>query len=295
MADRVKVTLEAQFMPCTLLPIELERKGRELADLMAEKDRLEDAKKSAADHFKSKISETEAKCRGVYLVIRQGYEMREVQCRRVQDYDRRVVEIVREDTGEIVSSRPMNPTEVKEFEIAAQGRLFGEQERTKRLEDFPRSLESVGREAELEAQELEQKAVDLAEAMPAAPALSDTPHKRRGRKAAADTTGTATGQAAHPPDERAPGFIAPAENDTSCSICSCERFHGRPVAGVEGAVCRHCGHGKSFHQGRTVPVDPDPLRLAGFDPAAAKVDDREHETTAATYAKAAEGGSDAAS
>lgn len=124
MAERVKVTIEVQHLPCTLTLEEREKKGRELADLMAEKDRLEDAKKGAADQFKGQITTVENNCRGVYLVIRQGYEMREVECRRVQDWDRKTVEVIREDTGELISTREMNQTEVKEFEAAAQGTLF---------------------------------------------------------------------------------------------------------------------------------------------------------------------------
>lgn len=123
-----RVKFENQSLQCTLTMEERERRGSELAFVAGEIDRLEEQKKSATESFKSQIGTVEGRHRAIASVIRQGYEYRDVRCRRTFDYIERTVTVVREDTGEQVDHRPMNLKELEEYEASAQKKLFPEDE-----------------------------------------------------------------------------------------------------------------------------------------------------------------------
>lgn len=100
-----------QYLPCQLTEQERLLKSEELVKRLEEKDGLEDRKKSSADDFKSLITAKECEARRLRREVSTGIEHREVECQEVFRFARNLVETVRLDTGEVVSSRAMRPEE----------------------------------------------------------------------------------------------------------------------------------------------------------------------------------------
>lgn len=99
------------------LPVSLTREeviafGDELTSKMLEKSILEEEEKQRKEQHKAKMSSVEAEIARLAVVRRTRKEERQVLC-----YERRVgiaIEIVRLDTGEVVSERPMTDRERQE-------------------------------------------------------------------------------------------------------------------------------------------------------------------------------------
>jgi len=310
MAIRDRVTFETSYLPCTLTFEERERKGRELADLCAEADRLEGDKKSAAESFKAKQSTVDAKRREVHLIIRQGFESREVQCRRIMSYEAKRLDIVREDTGEVVSSRPLNPTEIRELEQAAQGRLFAEQEpepskprilpaddeetnRKGGTDDPGQAVDSpgevppadttahvpgeAGAPAAVQTGEAATEPTPAGEAAsPDEPPLSDVPGDRRSRESAKRMKKAAARQEEYRNQNEPLPLREPDARDSGYTLPDTEE------CAIVGCLCRRyvstakgiCGRtGCGHEQGYHTGKPP-------------RLDDTEHDRTAAAYAAA---------
>lgn len=131
-----RVMREQKVLRCYLTNAEKLERGQRVAELTYTIDGLEAEKKAEADRYKGKISEAEGLRKQLSGVLRDGYEMRPVECRIEMHYDLGRVWTIREDTGELIDDR-----EMKEEERFRQGRLFPP------AEEPPRSPESIGREA----------------------------------------------------------------------------------------------------------------------------------------------------
>lgn len=88
---------------------------RELAESMADNqaklEELEDEKKAVASDYKSRIETVQGEIRRESNTYRQGWELRDIQCSEIQDFDKGIVTVVRLDTGEEVKVRPMTHDE----------------------------------------------------------------------------------------------------------------------------------------------------------------------------------------
>lgn len=98
-------------MPCVLTRDEKAVKSDELVKRLEEKDGLEERKKSAADDFKRLITAKDCEVRKLAREISTGIEYREVECEEILSFGRNQVDLIRKDTGEIVTSRTMRPEE----------------------------------------------------------------------------------------------------------------------------------------------------------------------------------------
>lgn len=73
---------------------------------------LENIKKS----IQAKVKECQHRQNIAAEALHQGFEMAEVACRQVIDYEKNLISVVRDDTGELVDKpRVMTPDEVKHF------------------------------------------------------------------------------------------------------------------------------------------------------------------------------------
>jgi hypothetical protein len=79
----------------------------EMAQKIQEKEQLESDKKSVVDDFKAQISAVEAIIGADARKMNNGYEMRQVKCEKIKDYDNRTITFLRCDTGEIVKTKDM--------------------------------------------------------------------------------------------------------------------------------------------------------------------------------------------
>ncbi len=84
---------------------------RELADKLAlavmNKDEAEASLKSAQTQIKSKIALHEAELVSFAEKLRSGFEMRNIECEVIKDFEHGIIMITRKDTGEIVTERKM--------------------------------------------------------------------------------------------------------------------------------------------------------------------------------------------
>lgn len=72
---------------------------------------LETGKKNAAAGFKEKIEGVEMTMARVAREIGERAEYRDVEITKTKDFERNVEEIVRQDTGEVVETRVLHPSE----------------------------------------------------------------------------------------------------------------------------------------------------------------------------------------
>ncbi len=103
-----------QELPVQLTRDEKARKSEQLVRALDDQDALELGKKAAADDFKQRLTAKNAEVRRLTREVSTGVEYREVACEEVMAFERSQVDLVRTDTGEIVSSRAMRPEERQE-------------------------------------------------------------------------------------------------------------------------------------------------------------------------------------
>lgn len=100
-------------MPCTYVfaGTELRDMGRRLAGMTSKVRQMEEDKKAEAAEFTATIRRLEQEIGELSYKIEQGCEERPTDCRVHFDYGTGIVAYFREDTGELVTSRPMTAEE----------------------------------------------------------------------------------------------------------------------------------------------------------------------------------------
>jgi len=104
-------TFTKEILPCRLANYELVEVGRNLEAELARRDEIERERKDAADRFKEQIEDQNSKIRELRKCIRTQSVDRPVTVRIVHDYRRGQIVRTREDTGEILTERPMTTDE----------------------------------------------------------------------------------------------------------------------------------------------------------------------------------------
>lgn len=90
---------------------ELKEIGNTMAEAIAQKDKLADQLKTIAAKYKAEIQKHEADYRLASQQVKNGYEMREVEC-TVELYPQQKLAIfIRTDTLQEAGRRPMEPAE----------------------------------------------------------------------------------------------------------------------------------------------------------------------------------------
>lgn len=102
-----------QHLKCELTEDEIKEYGAELARKYSEITDLEDQKKSITSDFKARIDAANSDAGILARKIQNGYEFRDVFCEIQYIDDEKVVQTVRQDTGEIIKTRPMTPEEMQ--------------------------------------------------------------------------------------------------------------------------------------------------------------------------------------
>ena len=112
--------METRILPVRLTDAELLERGQEVAKLLSEIALVEEEKKAANSGFKARVEELEGQCRDFDTQIRNEAEQREVSVSRSIDDVRGVEEVYRDDTGEVIGTRALSPSEIAERK---QGKL----------------------------------------------------------------------------------------------------------------------------------------------------------------------------
>lgn len=103
-----------QRLPCALSEAEKALRADELAREVKRHGEIELAKKAAAEAHAKELKESDRRIGELAEQVRTGVEPREVECQEVVRFARNLVETIRLDTGEVVSSRAMRPEERQE-------------------------------------------------------------------------------------------------------------------------------------------------------------------------------------
>ena len=94
-----------------------EEEKREIASEMARqvsiRENFEDEKKALTSEFNSKIDGAKAQINSAAQKINNGYEYQTVKCQVIRDFESRMVQFFRVDTGELAKERPMTGDELQ--------------------------------------------------------------------------------------------------------------------------------------------------------------------------------------
>lgn len=100
-----------ESLPCALTAQEKLLKTDQLVEVLAQVTELEEAKKEAASSIKEQIQKKERESHKLAHELRTGHELRPIECIERPRYADLMVDKVRVDTGAVVSSRAMHPSE----------------------------------------------------------------------------------------------------------------------------------------------------------------------------------------
>jgi hypothetical protein len=207
----VHVTQESRSLRCDLTNLERLEKGRQLAEADAECARIDEEKARVAAQYAAHIKTATSRRHELAGAIRQGYEFRDVLCRVQFVYPDREVVVAREDTGEVIERRGMNPTELRQAERRAQGDLFPEEEKP------------------------QTEPVMLAETDPDVQAAKAAGNKdTEGQETAADATESAPAAPGATPDDPAPAVEGAGEGSAGEAASPAEAEHQRKPRSDKG-------------------------------------------------------------
>jgi adenylosuccinate lyase len=98
-------------LECKLTPKEWKERARRLAQIPVERAELEEEAKTTAAKFKSQIDDMKKDERRIAREVREGTCFRDVLCHELQNFDQNTVELVRDDTEDVVEQRAMSGAE----------------------------------------------------------------------------------------------------------------------------------------------------------------------------------------
>jgi hypothetical protein len=114
MKDKKTRTLSKETkrdLPCVLSDSEKLEFGRRLADAESELDQIEAELNQAKAGFKERTSAVEVGIRRYVSCIRDGIERREVACDWIYHWETLAKELIRRDTGEVITTEPIGMDE----------------------------------------------------------------------------------------------------------------------------------------------------------------------------------------
>ena len=85
----------------------------EMAQKVSELSQAEDEKKAIMSDFKSRIDGLQARVNSAAIKLNNGYEMRSIECEVVPNWEEKIWEYIREDTGEITKTAQMTPEDLQ--------------------------------------------------------------------------------------------------------------------------------------------------------------------------------------
>ena len=124
-------TTTVEQLPVKITASEKALKSAQLVNSLKALSDIEDDKKNAVNDFTQRAKEVKSKVDMLAHEIRTGEEMRPVECFERPLYSEMVVELVRGDTGDIVSTRGMHPTE-RQHAMEFEGDVIASKKRGKR-------------------------------------------------------------------------------------------------------------------------------------------------------------------
>lgn len=109
--DLVKVTHEPHKLPFQLGVEEKAEAAEQLATTLQAAESLELERKSVLGEFKSRLNALEERIHKLTLNVKDGVEMRSVECELHLNYTTLTATLIRSDTKDVVEERPMTDEE----------------------------------------------------------------------------------------------------------------------------------------------------------------------------------------
>lgn len=103
-----------QFLPVALTEEEIKVKGEQLAKKIDAHTKVEEEKKQTNSEFTKKLKESSAEIRHLARQVETGQEYRDVPVRPEFFPSKNLCKLYREDTGELVGTRPMTSEEYQQ-------------------------------------------------------------------------------------------------------------------------------------------------------------------------------------
>ena len=100
-------------LPIHLTDDERNTKARHATSLLRERTLIEEQKREAVAGYADRIKELTAEINAAAEAARTGIEEREVEVSPKPNNERFVMEFYRDDTGDLVETRPMNEDEIR--------------------------------------------------------------------------------------------------------------------------------------------------------------------------------------
>lgn len=105
--------METRNLPVELTKDEIRLRGEELARKHAEWDEVESARKASQQQAKASLERIEAELKLLANNIRTGREYRDIEVSEQRNTARLTMDLIRQDTGEVVESRPFRSGELQ--------------------------------------------------------------------------------------------------------------------------------------------------------------------------------------
>lgn len=103
--------METQNLPCNLTLEELDHRRDRVANLVRDHIKMEQERKDVAKDYGRRVKMLDEQVAHVAQEIRERAEYREVEVKREKDFATGWENTIRVDTGEVVSQRPLLPSE----------------------------------------------------------------------------------------------------------------------------------------------------------------------------------------
>ena len=102
-----------EFVKHTFTADEKQAIAMEMAQKVSELQKTEDNKKAVMSDYKSQIDSFQASVNLAAIKLTNGYEMRAIQCEIVPNWDKKVWEFMRVDTGELAKTKQMSSDDLQ--------------------------------------------------------------------------------------------------------------------------------------------------------------------------------------
>jgi len=109
--DKIRTTKGMYPVKCILTPDETREAGFRLAGYYQDIETINQEKKAALADFKNRIEAINDKIHKASIMIKQGIEVRQIECEMVMDYNKNTVTLTRLDTNDVVDRRGMTNEE----------------------------------------------------------------------------------------------------------------------------------------------------------------------------------------
>lgn len=117
MKEKMQSRTVTKQLPVVLTDAEILNYGRDCARAQHEHANIKNTAKTVAKEYASKIAEQEAIIARLTVIINSGKETRDIACLELKNWNKGTVTVSRNDTHEVIESRPMREDE-KQMEIS---------------------------------------------------------------------------------------------------------------------------------------------------------------------------------